>query len=121
MQGGEGDTGFWQWLLSGGFWAVITGAASVAGSMVVGAWVARGTLAKIEQKSALHDQRLSILENDRASLLKMASDVAVLAALQAEMRADIQAIFERCNRRFDDQHHEPERRKHDKDSSERSS
>lgn len=41
----------------------------------------------------------------------MASNIAVLAALQSEMKDDVQAIFERLNRRADDQPHTKERRK----------
>lgn len=112
MQGNEGGGGFWEWLLGGGFWTVLTGTISATAGMVCGAWVARGTLAAIEQKNALQDLRLDSLELDREVIRGMASNVAVLAALQGELKADVQAIFERLNRRTDDQpQHAPERRK----------
>lgn len=112
MQGNEGGGGFWEWLLGGGFWAVLTGAVSVVVGMVGGAWAARGTLAAIEQKNALQDLRLDALELDREVIRGMASNIAVLAALQGEMKDDVQAIFERLNRRADDHpQHAPERRK----------
>lgn len=111
MQGGEGG-GFWEWLLGGGFWAVLTGAVSVGVGGVGGAWAARGTLAAIEQKNALQDLRLDALERDRETLHDMASNIAVLTALQSEMKDDVQAISERLNRRADDQQqHTPERRR----------
>jgi len=111
MQGNEGG-GFWGWLLGGGFWAVLTGLVSVVVGMVGGAWAARGTLAAIEQKNALQDMRLDTLELDREVIRGMASNIAVLTALQSELKSDVQAIFERLNRRTDDQpQHAPERRK----------
>ena len=111
MQGSEGGGGFWSWLLGGGFWAALTGAVSVGVGMVGGAWAARGTLAAIEQKNALQDLRLDALERDREALRDMASNIAVLTALQSEMKDDVQAIFERLNRRADDQPNTKERRK----------
>lgn len=76
-------------------WAA-TMASFVAG-IVGGTWAARGELEKLKQKNIVQDMRLDAIEKDRESIESMAKNLAVLAALQNEMRDDIKEIFQRCN------------------------
>lgn len=109
MQGNEGG-GFFTWLDAGGWWQILCGAGSMVSGSIVGAWVARGTLDGLKQKNIVQDLRLDSLERDREVIREMASNLAVLAAIQDEMKDDIKSIFGRLNYRSDDQPHGPERR-----------
>lgn len=86
MQGGEaGD-----WIR----WAM-AGAVSFVVGLVGGSWAARGMLDEMRQKAAVHEVRLAALELDRETIREMASNIAVLAALQCEMKDDVKEIFDR--------------------------
>ena len=86
-------------------WAV-----SLALGLIGGAWAARGMLATMQKDIAVHDTRIKALEIDREIIREMASQLAVVAALQGEMRDDVKEIFDRLNRRADDRQTGEERR-----------
>ena len=119
MQGHEDGGGFWAGLFGGGFWAVLTGAVSVVVGMVGGAWAARGTLDAIQQRVATlerdRDRCQSTLKEDIMGIVQQAIDrqsihngehlqairteLAVLVALHGETQKDVQALFDRLDRR----------------------
>lgn len=68
------------------------------------------TLEWVKQKNIIQNLRLDSLERDREVIREMASNLAVLAAIQDEIKDDVKSIFDRLNRRSDDQPHGPERR-----------
>ncbi|MGD9948916.1 MAG: hypothetical protein AB7U29_10610 [Desulfobulbus sp.] len=93
---------FWQWLAGG--------AASFLIGLIGGTWAARGVLDELKLKNVVQDMRLEALERDREAIRDMATNMAVVAALQVEMKDDVKEIFARLNLRVDDKPHETERR-----------
>jgi len=98
----ESDWKFWQWLL--------TTALATVGGLIGGAWVSRGVLEELRQKDAALELRLAALEKTMEAIHSLDRNLAVLAALSGEMKADVKEIFDRLNRRTSDQPHIGERR-----------
>lgn len=81
------------------FWQVVGGCVlSAAGGLIGGAWVSRGVLEGLKQADMALASRVEHLEKQLEALTSMSTSIAVLAALQSEMKEDIKAIFERLER-----------------------
>lgn len=98
----EGDWKFWQ--------VVGSCVLSAVGGLIGGAWASRGVLDSLREADKDLSKRVEHLEKHLDALAKMSINLAVLAALQTEMKEDIKAIFDRLNRRAEDLPHEKERR-----------
>lgn len=108
------DWRFWQWILGG--------LCSILGGAVVGGWVARGKVdALVRDVDALkRDQARcqATLKDDIRAIVQTAvtdqairnsthleairTELAVLVALHAETQKDVQALFQRFDRRQND-------------------
>jgi len=102
----EENWGFWQWVLGG--------LVSVGSGLIGGAWISRGVLEKIKQTGDNHEMRILAIEKNCGEnckvLAQIATNLAVMIALQAEMKDDIKEVFDRLNRRGDDRRNDEERR-----------
>lgn len=93
------------------FWQVIVGCVlSAGGGLIGGGWVSRGVLESLRQADAALGVRVTNLETQLRSLASMSTSLAVIAALQDEMKDDIKEIKGRLNRRESDAPHQEERR-----------
>lgn len=93
------------------FWQVIVGCLlSAGGGLIGGGWVSRGVLESLRQADRDLDGRVTRLEKQLDALASMSISLAVLTALQKEMKEDIKAIFGRLDRRETDAPHQEERR-----------
>jgi hypothetical protein len=93
------------------FWQVIVGCVlSAGGGLIGGGWVSRGVLESLRQADRDLDGRVTRLEKQLDALASMSISLAVLTALQKEMKEDIKAIFGRLDRREADAPHQEERR-----------
>jgi len=94
----EEGFGFWQWVAAG-FVSVVSG-------LIGGAWISRGVLEKLKQTGENHEHRICVIERNCSDnckvLAQISTSLAVLIALQNEMKADIKEVYERLNRRADD-------------------
>ena len=82
------------------FWQVVGGyVLSAASGLIGGAWISRGVLDSLRHADTALAVRATNLEKQLEVLAAMPTNIAVLAALQAEIQADIKAIFERLERR----------------------
>ena len=99
------------------FWQVIVGCVlSAGGGLIGGGWVSRGVLESLRQADTALALRVTRLEGQLESLASISISLAVLTALQKEMKEDIKAIFGRLDRRAADTPHQEERRlSHDKE------
>jgi hypothetical protein len=102
----EEGLGFWQWV-AGGIVSVFSG-------LIGGAWISRGVLEKIKQTNDNHEHRICIIERNCADnckvLAQISTNLAVVLALQSEMKADVKEVFDRLNRRADDRRIDEDRR-----------
>ena len=93
------------------FWQVIVGCVlSAGGGLIGGGWVSRGVLESLRQADTALALRVTRLEGQLESLASISISLAVLTALQKEMKEDIKAIFERLDRRESESPHQEERR-----------
>lgn len=93
------------------FWQVIGGfVLSAASGLIGGAWVSRGVLESLRQADTALALRVAHLEKQLEVLAAMSTSLAVLTALQKEMKEDIKAIFGRLDRRKSAAPHQEERR-----------
>lgn len=82
------------------FWQAVGGyVLSAASGLIGGAWISRGVLESLRHADTALAVRVTNLEKQLEVLAAMSTNIAVLAALQTEMQADIKAIFERLERR----------------------
>lgn len=108
------DWNLWKWVL-GLIGSMLSGAA-------VGGWIARGMMESIQQRVTLLEHKQAqcqaTLKEDIATIVKGAidqhalrssdhlqairTDLAVLVALHGETQKDVEAIFERMDRRRQD-------------------
>ncbi len=108
------DWNLWKW--------VVGLAGSMLSGAAVGGWIARGMMESIQQRVTLLEHKQSqcqaTLKEDIAAIVKGAidqhalrssdhlqairTDLAVLVALHGETQKDVQAIFERMDRRRQD-------------------
>ena len=109
-----GDWNLWKW--------VVGLAGSMLSGAAVGGWIARGMMESIQQRVTLLEHKQAqcqaTLKEDIAAIVKGAIDqhalnssthlqairteLAVLVALHGETQKDVEAIFERMDRRRQD-------------------